>query len=67
MSGVTKFSLWRHTNGAEYMVIALANFETAYPDIYPITVVYESCSAGTVWCRPLSDWARSMTKIEEIE
>jgi hypothetical protein len=47
-----------HTNGNEYRVMHLAN---AYSENerYPVMVVY-SGQNGRVWCRPLSDWHRSM-------
>lgn len=56
-----KGSWWRHSNGTPYKVLVVANEDTESPDDYPVTVVYENRENGKVWCRPLSDWYRSMT------
>lgn len=58
------WSLWRHRNGRAYRVTGIANANSINPDAYPVSVVYEG-SNGKVWCRPLRDWHRSMTLIEE--
>lgn len=55
-------SVWWHTNGNRYRVVALANEHTQLPEKYPVTVVYEGFSNGCIWARPLSDWHRSMKK-----
>lgn len=63
MSDLPKIgSLWQHTNGNQYKVIALANTRTERPEEYPVTVVYENINNGAVWCRKATDWHRSMTK-----
>ncbi len=59
-------SLWRHTNGNVYTVLMIANEFTENPDKYPVTVVYQGAN-GRVWCRPLSDWHRSMTPMPQEE
>ena len=58
----TRHSQWKHYNGCEYKVIEIANCHSVN-ERYPITVVYMG-NNGRVWCRPLSDWHRSMTKLE---
>ena len=58
---VTAGSDWIHSNGNHYHVVMLANEHSADMERYPVTVVYKGTN-GKVWCRPLSDWHRSMTK-----
>lgn len=53
-------SAWRHTNGAAYRVIAIANADTEDHARYPVTVVYQG-ENGKTWARRASDWLRSMT------
>ena len=55
-------SKWKHYNGIEYKVIAIANGENTKK--YPITVVYKGTN-GKVWSRPLIDWHRSFTEINK--
>lgn len=57
---VTPLSRWRHSNGNIYAVVLIAN---EYSD-YPTTVVYRDYD-GRTWSKPLSDWHRSMTKMED--
>lgn len=55
-------SVWRHRNGNTYEVETIAN-QHSTRDKYPVTVVYFNRGNGTMWCRPLSDWHRSMTLV----
>jgi hypothetical protein len=57
-------SVWKHTSGAHYVVLLIANKHSEQPDRYPVTVVYRSIDQR-VWSRPLSDWFRSMTILPE--
>jgi hypothetical protein len=57
-------SLWKHKNGNIYEVLMITNLESERPE-YPITVVYCNARNFKVWSRPLSEWHRSMTRIEE--
>lgn len=61
---VTPLSRWRHSNGNIYAVILIANEHSENQDRYPTTVVYRDYD-GRTWSRPLSDWHRSMTKMED--
>lgn len=61
---VTPLSRWRHSNGNIYAVILIANEHSENQDRYPTTVVYRDYD-GKTWSRPLSDWHRSMTKMED--
>lgn len=61
---VTPLSRWRHSNGNTYAVILIANDHSENQDRYPTTVVYRGYN-GKTWSRPLSDWHRSMTKMED--
>lgn len=61
---VTPLSRWRHSNGNIYAVILIANEHSENQDRYPTTVVYRGYN-GKTWSRPLSDWHRSMTKMED--
>lgn len=61
---VTPLSRWRHSNGNTYAVILIANENSESQDRYPTTVVYRGYD-GKTWSRPLSDWHRSMTKMED--
>jgi len=62
MSDPTPMSLWQHTNGIRYYVVAIAN-DNPNPD-YPKTVVYKNAKTGTYWARLLSDWHRSFEEVE---
>ncbi len=61
---VTLLSRWRHSNGNIYAVILIANEHSENQDRYPTTVVYRDYD-GRTWSKPLSDWHRSMTKMED--
>lgn len=61
---VTPLSRWTHSNGSAYTVILIANEHSENQDRYPTTVVYRDCDYE-VWSKPLSDWHRSMTKMED--
>lgn len=56
-------SKWKHHNGNVYTVKGYANEKTT-SDKYPVTVIYQG-ENGNIWCRPLSDWHRSMTDCTE--
>ncbi|QYW02249.1 hypothetical protein PP740_gp093 [Stenotrophomonas phage Philippe] len=60
---VTVNSLWRHYSGRCYRVLLLTNEHSENPK-YEIQVVHKGTN-GRIWSRPLSDWHRSMTFIEE--
>lgn len=62
---IKPWSLWRHTNGNLYRALMMANIHTERPDQYPVTVVYEGVENGKIWSRPLSEWHRSMTEVNE--
>jgi hypothetical protein len=58
-------SMWHHRNGNRYRVLMFTNTCTDAPDErYPVMVVYQNQSNGTVWSRRLDDWHRSMTEIK---
>lgn len=62
---VKKGTHWKHRNGCEYLIILLTN-ENSNPensDKYPVNVVYIGMN-GNIWSRPLTDWHRSMTPID---
>ena len=61
---VTPLSRWRHSNGNIYAVLLITNEHSENQDRYPTTVVYRDYGYK-VWSRPLSDWHRSMTKMED--
>lgn len=61
---VTLLSRWRHSNGNTYTVLIITNEHSENQDRYPTTVVYRDCDYE-VWSKPLSDWHRSMTKMED--
>lgn len=52
-------SIWRHTSGAVYEVLLLANEEADDPQKWPTTVVYQGLVSRKVWARRLSGWHRS--------
>lgn len=57
-------TIWQHYNGQQYLVLMIANEMSTNPDKYPPSVVYQNVVTLTVWCRPVSDWARSLTPVE---
>ena len=61
---VTPLSRWKHSNGSTYAVILITNEHSETQDRYPTTIVYRDCNYE-VWSKPLSDWHRSMTKMED--
>lgn len=61
---VTPLSRWKHSNGSTYAVLLITNEHSENQDRYPTTVVYRDYDYKT-WSKPLSDWYRSMTKIED--
>jgi hypothetical protein len=52
-------SKWKHLNGIEYEVIAIANENDTIK--YPTTVVYKGIN-GKIWSRLLTEWYRSFSK-----
>lgn len=56
-------SVWQHTNGNQYQVAVITNATSIKPN-YPPTVVYFNVINDTWWSRPVSEWARSMTRID---
>lgn len=60
---VTPLSRWKHSNGSTYAVLLVTNEHSENQDRYPTTVVYRDYDYKT-WSKPLSDWHRSMTKME---
>ena len=61
---VTPLSRWKHSNGNTYAVLLITNEHSENQDRYPTTVVYRDYDYKT-WSKPLSDWHRSMTKMED--
>lgn len=61
---VKLLSRWTHSNGNTYTVFLITNKSSENQDRYPTTVVYIDCN-GATWSKPLSDWHRSMTKMED--
>lgn len=61
MSDVKEGSVWVHTNGNVYEVLMITNKGSENPTRYPVTVVYKNRLVGTIWSRPLDEWARSFT------
>lgn len=57
-------SIWDHKNGSTYTVLMIYNRKSDRQDEYPVTVIYERLSDGTVWSRPLSRWYGSFTEIK---
>lgn len=61
---VTPLSRWKHSNGNTYAVILITNEHSENQDRYPTTIVYRDYDYK-IWSKPLSDWHRSMTKMED--
>ena len=57
-------STWRHKNGALYKVAVITNVGSTRAE-YPPTVVYFNVMTDTCWSRPVSDWHRSMTRVDQ--
>lgn len=58
-------SIWKHRNGILYSVMFLTN-ELSIRSEYPVTIVYKNIITGALWSRPLEDWHRSMTPVDEV-
>ena len=58
------YSVWEHKNGERYMPILYANVEGDRPQ-YPTTIIYRNVITSRVYSRPLYDWDRSFTFIQE--
>lgn len=54
--------IWQHTNGRHYKVLFITNTAVVREGHDP-DVVY--ASGPNKWSRPLSDWHRSFTKVED--
>jgi hypothetical protein len=63
---IKPYSVWRHTNGGEYVVIGFTNSETTQPEKYPAMVVYASMANKNIWSRRIIDWHRSMTFVRQV-
>lgn len=61
------YSVWRHRNGNEYVVILLTNCGSVRADKYPPTVVYRNAHHGALYSRRLDDWHRSMTFVRMLK
>lgn len=61
-SAPERWSVWRHKNGDEYVVLMVTN-ESDRQDEYPATVVYWRPRDATRWSRPLSRWHGSFTLV----
>lgn len=57
-------SVWLHTSTKVYKVLHYTNENTVNPK-YPTTIVYMGVKNEEIWSRPLADWHRSMTLIQE--
>lgn len=57
-------STWKHHNGNAYGVLLLTNVGSERPE-YPPTVVYVNVANGKWYSRPVADWHRSMTEVED--
>ncbi len=58
--------VYEHNNGNRYKIVMLTNLRTERPKQYPVTAVYQNVTNGTVWSRPVNDWARSFTLLRGI-
>jgi hypothetical protein len=58
-----KFSIWRHRNGNEYIIIGCSNTNTPSRPGYPPRVEYCNVHTYEPYSREASDWHRSMTRI----
>lgn len=61
---VKPYTLWQHKSGKTYVVKQLVNQHTTDFKRYPVMVVYIDVETEYTWCRPLSDWHRSMTPVK---
>lgn len=55
-------SVWTHTNGNKYRILMITNTDSTNSDYQP-TVVYQG-ENNKLWSRLLSNWDRSMTRLE---
>lgn len=61
-----KGTVWEHYNKkATYEIVNIANFHSTDQARYPTTVVYRGLDNMRLWSRPLWDWHRSMTKVDD--
>lgn len=69
MSGSPKVGgRYKHHQGSEYVVIAIANERSTRPDTYPVLVVYQG-DDGAIWTKPLGEFKTKMQLIapERVE
>lgn len=57
-----KGQIYQHINSNIYTIIAIANEHSLRPE-YPPSVVYQG-ENGLVWCKPLENFQRKMTRIK---
>lgn len=58
-------SQWRHKNGNVYVVDKIVGRRTTRPFEYPTMVIYFNKDNGEGYSRPLSQWYKSMTRVEQ--
>jgi len=56
-------SMWRHRNGNDYVVIAVANLHADDPERYPKLVVYAD-EEERLWAKPVARFLSGMTLTE---
>jgi hypothetical protein len=61
LSSLRQGSQWKHTNGNEYTVIAIANYESMNSE-YPPQIVYVGRN-GRWWTKPIINFLEKMTPI----
>lgn len=59
-----KFSKWQHYNGPIYIILGHMNMKSPSRPDYPPYIRYANVNNHEEYCRKVSDWDRSMTRLE---
>lgn len=58
--------VYKHHNGNEYVVIAIANEQSTRPE-YPVTVIYQGRLNKAIWAKPLDNFQEKMEYVGALD
>lgn len=57
--------VYKHHNGNEYLILAIANEKSTRPE-YPVTVVYQGMLNKAIWAKTLDNFKKKMEYIGAV-
>lgn len=67
LQGLAVGQVWEHKNGNIYEIYDFTNLEAGRQDEYPTTVSYRNIHTEAPYSRPVSRWAGSFKRREDLE